>query len=67
MFTSAHTDTHAHIGSCTGELSAVVWRVWIGRVRWGNGGNGFDILAGRREIEEHEHVGIEVMEKDRME
>lgn len=32
--------------------------------RWGRG-NGFDILAGRREKKE-EHVGIDVMERDGM-
>lgn len=62
VFTSAHTDTQAHIGSCTGELSAVVWRVWIWRMEQGGecGGQGegvgvqwencvrrFDILVGR--------------------
>lgn len=40
----------------------------LGRCNWGmgrgDGGNGFDILAGRRE--KRRNLGIEVMEKDGM-
>ena len=64
------TSTHTHtLTSYTGELSAVVWRGWDGGgggVVGGEGGAYFEILAERRKKNRMKHVGIDVMEGDRI-